>query len=156
MIVGVRGLGINAPILYDVNLKDAYIIMEYIDGVRMKDMLNDREVSIDEKRTLCFNVGQYIGMMHANGYIHGDLTTSNIIIRNNKPYFIDFSLGTKSNSIEDMGVDLRAFEEAFGSTHPDFEEGWELIIDGYLHIHKEGLDVLDKVGEIKRRGRYVT
>lgn len=155
MLREVRALGIDTPIVYDIDLEKGVIVMEYIDGIRMKDLINDPKISSEDKVNLCYRVGSAVGIMHANGYIHGDLTTSNIIFIGKNPYFIDFSLGFKSDKIEDMGVDLRAFEEAYLSTHPTFNSGWKAILDGYRSRNPIGMKAIAKLDEIKRRGRYV-
>ncbi len=61
-------------------------------------------------------------MLHNDGIIHGDLTTSNIMITDQKiVYIIDFGLSYVRNNIEDFSVDLYVLEKAFLSTHPDLE-----------------------------------
>lgn len=61
--------------------------------------------------------------MHDSGIIHGDLTTSNMMIRQNKSIvMIDFGLSFNSTLIEDKAVDLYVLERAFLSTHPNTEE----------------------------------
>ena len=45
-----------------------------------------------------YTIGAKIARMHIGGLIHGDLTTSNVILRNNDPslpVFVDFGLSTQ-------------------------------------------------------------
>jgi len=101
-------------------------------------------------------VGENIGRLHSSFIIHGDLTTSNMILKEGKVYFIDFGLGFFSKRIEDMGVDLNLLREAVKSTHFHFLNLiWENIVIGYIKSFKEWEKVLKKVDEIERRGRYV-
>ena len=69
--------------------------------------------------------------------LHGDLTTSNIMISKeginieNSLYLIDFGLSYKSTVIEDKAVDLYVLEKAFICSHPKLEDKFQLILDGY-------------------------
>ena len=91
-------------------------------------------------------IGTMIGKMHDADIIHGDLTTSNIMLKytnniNNETtiqnnlsisskenmnisqvVLIDFGLGLINAIIEDKAVDLYVLERAFASTHPNSEE----------------------------------
>ena len=70
---------IPIPLIYMVNVAEASIIMEYIEGQQMKRLLNS--VSKDQRQELCVKIGELIGKLHSHGLIHGDLTTSNMILR---------------------------------------------------------------------------
>lgn len=79
-------------------------------------------------RAVCRAIGTSIGTMHDKGVVHGDLTTSNIMIRDTpdvEPGFeiimIDFGLAVMQPNIEDKAVDLYVLERAFISTHPGCE-----------------------------------
>lgn len=74
-------------------------------------------------------VGKGIGAMHDSDVIHGDLTTSNILVRSSgedgtfdQVVFVDFGLGAMKATNEDKAVDLYVLERAFVSTHPSSEE----------------------------------
>jgi TP53 regulating kinase-like protein len=65
--------------------------------------------------------------MHDIDVVHGDLTTSNIMVRGDaingysEVILIDFGLGQMQSVIEDKAVDLYVLERAFISTHPGSE-----------------------------------
>lgn len=67
-----------------------------------------------------------MGKMHDADIVHGDLTTSNIMIREvngeQQAVLIDFGLATVQSLIEDKAVDLYVLERAFLSTHPNSED----------------------------------
>lgn len=93
-------------------MDETSITMMYVDGVRLKDYLKDNSDILSE-------VGVIIAKLHNGGIIHGDLTTSNILVRNKIAYLIDFGLSySKPGSVEDFAVDLYVLEKAFLSTHP--------------------------------------
>lgn len=149
--------GVPTPIIFLVDRRNTTIIMEYIEGKQVKQLLN--EVSKSERQSLCFRIGESIGKLHEYGIVHGDLTTSNLIQhQEGKIFFVDFGLGDKTKELEARGVDLHLMKRALQSTHYRFsEECFDSAIRGYSTVL--GLEtsekVLDKIKEIERRGRYV-
>ena len=152
LISEARRLGVSTPIIYDIDSNEHKIIMEYIDGPRVKDMipsLND-----DERKNMFKFIGHSIGLLHKNNIVHGDLTTSNILHSNNKLYFIDFSLGDIAEDIEAKGVDIHLLMEAFESTHPEYMDEFKYVLEGYGEVFNRSGEVVAKIDEIIRRGRY--
>lgn len=149
--------GVPTPKIFLVNVKDTTVVMEYIEGTQVKLLLN--QISEKERKNLCFKIGQEIAKLHLFGLIHGDLTTSNMIMTTKgKVFFLDFGLGEKNTELEAKGVDLHLMKRALQSTHYQFAEScFESVIDGYKDIAsvKTLKSVLDKVKQIERRGRYV-
>ncbi len=149
--------GVPTPTIFLVNVKDATIIMEFIEGGQVKKLLN--EASKSERQILCLRIGELIGRLHRYGIIHGDLTTSNMILSSEgKIFFVDFGLGEKSKELEARGVDLHLMKRALQSTHFRFvEECFNAVIEGYSKVlgSETGKNVLDKIREIERRGRYI-
>ncbi len=152
LIIEARALGLSTPIIFDVDTKESQITMEFIEGKRLKDVLPS--VSDKEKIELCRRIGECAGILHKNDIVHGDLTTSNMILKDGKIYFIDFSLGEKSAEIEVKGVDLHLLMEAFESTHSEIIEMFEHVLEGYKSVYDDGKKVIKKVKEIEKRGRY--
>ena len=97
LITEARAHGVSAPIIYDVDLENGIITMEYLKGKRVKDILNN--LSENERIHICKKIGQSIAWFHNNDIIHGDITTSNMIWLNNRVHFIDFGLGEKNAEI---------------------------------------------------------
>jgi Kae1-associated kinase Bud32 len=98
--------------------------------------------------------------LHKNHQIHGDLTTSNIIIEKNgkNMFFIDFGLSYNSSTREDMAVDLHLFKRVMTSTHGDFFEFiFPPFIEGYVNEYgiKEGTKIVEEIEDIELRGRYI-
>ncbi len=148
-----RRLGVLTPKILDVDEKNYKIIMEHIDGDRVKELLNSADKKTIEN--VCKEIGYAIGKLHNGGIVHGDLTTSNMILKEEKIYFIDFGLGEFSKRIEDYGVDLNLLNEALKSTHfKIFKLCWKNIVNGYKKEYKRAGEVLEKVNEIEKRARY--
>lgn len=152
MISEARTFGISTPIIYDVDTKESQITMEFVDGERIKEALHIRKP--EEQKHLCLEIGKCLGKLHVNHLIHGDLTTSNMILKDDRIYFIDFSLGGKSKEIEPKGVDLHLLMEAFESTHSEILDMFSYVLDGYREEYDYADKVIDKVKEIEKRGRY--
>ena len=149
--------GVPTPSIFFVDVKNTTIVMEAIKGKQIKLLLN--EIGEDERQNLCFRIGQLIAKLHKNGVIHGDLTTSNMILDpHGNIFLIDFGLGDKSEELEAKGVDLHLMKRALESTHYQFaRECYQSVINGYSSVSgiKDLKRILEKVKEIDRRGRYV-
>ncbi|MEM2947303.1 MAG: KEOPS complex kinase/ATPase Bud32 [Candidatus Bathyarchaeia archaeon] len=149
--------GVPTPTIYLVDAKNATIIMEFIEGEQVKQLL--AKVSESQRLVLSCKIGELIGKLHKEGIIHGDLTTSNMIkTPEGKIFFVDFGLGEKTRELEARGVDLHLMKRALQSTHFKFaEKCFDAIIEGYANVleKREVKNVLDKIREIERRGRYI-
>ncbi|MCS7097597.1 MAG: KEOPS complex kinase/ATPase Bud32 [Candidatus Methanomethyliaceae archaeon] len=154
-LANARTLGVPTPIVYDVNLDEAEIIMSYIPGPPLKNVLpnlNDRKL-----KELFIEVGRLVGILHKGGIVHGDLTTSNMLLQDDRIFFIDFGLSEYTCDIEARGVDIHLMRRALESSHYLYSElAYESFILGYKEIMKEeAIDILKRVEEIRKRGRYV-
>lgn len=116
--------------------------MQYIAGIKIRDFLyylKENQSKLPEHGNILMHVlgqiGKIIAKLHDSDIIHGDLTTSNMIIRMDESvskiqskqdiaaiYFIDFGLSYTKNNKEDRAVDLYVLEKAFISTHTELEE----------------------------------
>jgi TP53 regulating kinase-like protein len=150
--------GVPTPTIFLVDIKSSTIVMEFIDGKQVKQLLSEAPKS--ERKRLCSEIGKLIGRLHKYGIIHGDLTTSNMIFDSEgKIFFLDFGLGEKSKELEARGVDLHLMKRALESTHFRFaKECFESVINGYSETlgSETAKNVLDKIREIERRGRYIS
>lgn len=148
--------GVPTPTVYQVDNGSCTIIMEYIDGPRLKEDIADMDQS--ELRRTCRHVGSLIGRLHSGGIVHGDLTTSNMILRDQaKLFFIDFGLSDYSREAEARGVDLLLMSRAFKSTHfALYSKAFKAVVDGYQEtVGQAGTQlILRKMHEIQTRGRY--
>ncbi|MEM1587134.1 MAG: KEOPS complex kinase/ATPase Bud32 [Candidatus Bathyarchaeia archaeon] len=157
MIHKAKEAGVPTPIVLMVDLEEATIIMEYVEGKRIKDILND--LADEERIKICQQIGRLIGRLHKSGIVHGDLTTSNMILTSEgKIVLIDFGLSEQSVDIESRGVDLHLMKRALASTHYKYvNECFSAIIKGYVEEMgpDSTKDVLDRVVEIEKRGRYI-
>lgn len=165
------------------------MIMEFVQGRTVKEVL--QEVGRVRKRGagggleggvkgLMGRVGKVVGRMHELGVIHGDLTTSNLMLRpgaregpavngdapeedgegklgqeleGGEVVLIDFGLSAQVAQDEDRAVDLYVLERAFGSTHPEAEEEFNEVLRVYGESYKGAKVVLKRLMEVRMRGR---
>jgi len=149
--------GVLTPLIYMVNVSEATIIMEYIEGVQIKQYLNSDTKA--DYREICLKIGELIGRLHKENLIHGDLTTSNMILDSqSKIFLVDFGLGEKNVELEAKGVDLHLLKRALQSTHFSiWENCFKDILAGYRLVLGVELaeKVCEKISEIEKRGRYI-
>jgi len=154
----IKEMGIRVPYLYHVDLIECSILMEYINGRLLKDVLIEagRNKDVKKIKNLLKAFGNLVGRLHTYDFIHGDLTTSNVVLKEEEfeLVLIDFGLGYKSKEIEDKGVDLHVLLEAFESTHSDILQYKNLLLKAYRESYFQAEEVIKKSEEIERRGRY--
>jgi len=143
---------VKTPHIFDVDLERKSILMEFIEGDKIKDLfLRGGWIQKVSKK-----IGESVAKLHSIGIVHGDLTTSNMILdEGGEIYFIDFGLAAKSEKTEDKAMDLVVFKKMLQSTHYKcFSEIWGAFLGGYLK-HGKASEVIKKITEIEKRARYV-
>ena len=128
------------------------IHMPFIKGQKLSEKLDD--FPIKKQKEICRQIGESIAKLHDNNIIHGDLTTSNMILKQNKVYFIDFGLGFISSKHEDKAVDLHLLKQALEAKH--FKK-WEILVKEVLNgynLSKDSKTVLERLKAVEKRGRY--
>lgn len=123
--------------------------MPFIDGRKLSEHLETLDL-----KDICKKIGNSIAALHDSDIIHGDLTTSNMILDNqNKLFFIDFGLGYVSKKIEDKAVDLHLIKQALEAKHHTiFQQAWQLIEKHYTSEDKT--KTLEQLKKVESRGRY--
>jgi TP53 regulating kinase-like protein len=147
----VKSFGIPTPLVYFVNLKKSLIIMQEIPGKPINDLSESKIVELSKE------IGKLVGMLHKNGVMHGDLTTSNFILFENTVYVIDFGLSQNTIKPEDHAVDLRLIKEILNSAHVKImEPAWKNFLMGYKSIvgNVRYFKIIKLVSDIESRGRY--
>jgi TP53 regulating kinase-like protein len=150
----VKAAGVLTPLIYQIDAGNAEIVMEYVEGEKIRDLVP--KLGDEELQALFTLIGAQAGRLHGAGVVHGDLTTSNMIRSGNRIVFIDFGLGEVSTEVEKRGVDIHLMERMLSSTHY-LKQGLLLAAfhAGYRDaMGSEADNVLQRVAEIQRRGRY--
>lgn len=139
-----------APRVHDFSDKRMSIVMDFVPGEKLKDVLKRG----DSYQQLAKQIGERIGQLHANDIIHGDLTTSNMLLHESKIKFIDFGLSSFSEKAEDKAVDLFLFERALEATHHEhYPNIFEESLHGYKKTNPGSSEVLARLEEVRKRGR---
>lgn len=132
--------------------------------------LDQTQLAREEDRVRGFlrRVGNTIGGLHKAGVVHGDLTTSNLMLRSSAPgmengptgipmegdvVLIDFGLASHSTQDEDRAVDLYVLERAIASTHPRSEPLFDSLLEGYRESQRGATSTLKRLEEVRLRGR---
>lgn len=147
--------GAKCPSLFAVDIENTSIVMTYIDGPLARDSIDGmgRKGLVD----IFTKLGEEIGLMHQSGIVHGDLTTSNLIISQDVPFVVDFGMAHRSAQVEDRAVDLHLMQRSIITSHRSnptlctnsFFKGYRKTIGNQM-----GTKVVAKAAEIERRGRY--
>ena len=144
--------GVTTPLVYDIDKENKTITMEYIPGKPVKDVFNESEIS--QIKIICKKVGEKVARLHNCGMIHGDLTSSNLLLKDGEIVFIDFGLGKISDLVEDKGTDLLVFKKALTGIHYDIaEDCFQSILEGYQEAD-DYQEILEKIWDIEVRRRY--
>lgn len=155
LLSGSKCIGVPTPVIYSVDLQKTEIVMSFIDGTPIKKLLpamDDADI-----KSIFSVVGNCVAKLHHGGIVHGDLTTSNLIVINGKIFFIDFGLGEYTESLEARGVDLHLMRRALESSHYQSSKlAYQSFTKAYSKtLGEDAEEVLRRAGEIRRRGRYV-
>lgn len=169
--------GLRVPDVYFIDEAAGVLMLEWIRGVPVRVAVNERlgnrteGIEQDELlKGLMRKVGTAVGKMHKIGIVHGDLTTSNMMLDPpsdgavngyangdeklaGEIVIIDLGLASGSLAEEDRAVDLYVLERAFGSTHPRAECVFDELLDAYRETFKQAPVVLKKLEEVRMRGR---
>jgi len=162
LLTDARKLGVHTPQI--LRLAEDKIIMQFVEGKKVKDIFDSP--SGKNIKQVCVKIGESIGKLHAADIIHGDLTTSNMILSSDDKnkisdgksaniFFIDFGLGGYSKRIEDKATDLKLLREVLQSTHwKILKPCWDNILKGYKQEYREADAVVRQISDIERRARY--
>lgn len=169
-----RAAGVNVPNIFHMDLNDRKIYMEYFDkSITAKEYIHRIVPKIDDDmekdkqlNRLTKEIGSCVGTMHANNIIHGDLTTSNILLNPNEKddgrfndyqlIMIDFGLSSYSQNTEQKGVDLYVLERALLSTHSSIPHLFDSILKVYKETNSKCQEIIAKFEEVRARGRKRT
>lgn len=147
-------------------------MLEWVPGLpvraRINECLGTRTEGIEQDaqlRDLMKRIGAVIGTLHKMGVVHGDLTTSNMMLSppggenatdgslEGDVVIIDLGLASGSTLHEDRAVDLYVLERAFSSTHPRAECIFGDVLDAYRDSFQQAPAVLKRLEDVRMRGR---
>ena len=156
---------INCPApIYTANIYQ--IPMPFIEGKKLSENLNN--FALEKQKEICREIGSSVAKLHKKDIIHGDLTTSNMILveahqkaqqrhplrshplgkaqqessqmGKDKIFFIDFGLGYISKKTEDKAVDLRLLKHALEAKH---FQNYEILTKEVLNSYEKILGKIE-------------
>lgn len=128
------------------------IKIQFINGKKLSEFLD--KFSLEIQKQLLKKIGEDVAKLHDVEIIHGDLTTSNMILKGNNVFFIDFGLGFISAKIEDKAVDIHLLKQALEAKHfKHWKILFEKFIDGYKNSKDSGKVIL-QLEKVEKRRRY--
>jgi len=158
LLVDARRLGVRTPILYDIDLERHRLLMEELPGATLRQMLEDPSLVAPALEASVRAFGRALGQLHAGGVSHGDLTSSNVLYPDGPggpPAFIDLSMGSRSSSLEELGIDLHLVEEDLKALHPRSDALVRAFHAGYAEGNPSGeKEVRARAKAIRGRVRY--
>lgn len=175
---------VAVPAVLALDWESGWLALEWVDGATVRRALDDwvkergtaadagagAAVDAPEVMALMASIGRAVGGLHDSGVVHGDLTTSNLMLRplpagldeggqrrrkslDGDIVLIDFGLAQVSVQEEDKAVDLYVLERAFASTHPYAEDAFKHVLTAYGTSYKGGKVVLKRLEDVRMRGR---
>jgi len=185
VLVRCRREGVLVPSVLGLDWEEGWLACEWIAGRTVRVVLdewlekieNEESKTVDEQEEnsvrgeakiqledLMGRVGRAVGRLHEIGVVHGDLTTSNLMLNRENDtarqnglegdvVLIDFGLAVQSVQDEDRAVDLYVLERAFGSTHPQAEGLFKEVLRVYGESYKGAKVVLKRLEDVRMRGR---
>lgn len=178
-----RREGVAVPAVLGLDWERGWLAQEWIYGNTVRRVLDwvhresrlsdsDKEQQVHD---LLKRIGRALGRLHESGLVHGDLTTSNLMLRpaeseisqddrqagkavsissaGGEVVLIDFGLAQQNIQDEDKAVDLYVLERAFASTHPEVEQDFGHLLQAYGESYKGAKIVLKRLEDVRMRGR---
>lgn len=144
---------ISIPKIQKIDETNKEIMMEFILGKKLSENLN--AFSLKKQENIMKNLGREVSKLHKENLIHGDLTTSNMILKNKDIYFIDFGLGYHSSKKEDKAVDVHLLRQALEAKHfKNWKTLFNKFLEGYSENYKDAEKIIKRLKRVESRGRY--
>ncbi|WP_135825019.1 bifunctional N(6)-L-threonylcarbamoyladenine synthase/serine/threonine protein kinase [Halorussus ruber] len=138
-----RRRGVPTPVVYDVDPEEGVLVFERVGEADLRSELTAERVR---------DVARHLATIHGAGFVHGDPTTRNVRVGDDRTYLIDFGLGYNTDDAEDYAMDLHVFAQSLAGTADDAESLQREFEESYAEVGSE--TVLDRLREVEGRGRY--
>jgi N6-L-threonylcarbamoyladenine synthase/protein kinase Bud32 len=140
-----RREGVPTPVVSDVDPREATVTFGFVGDCDLRDALTESRAR---------DVGRHLATIHDAGFVHGDPTTRNVRVDDERTYLIDFGLGYATRDEEDHAVDLHVFAQSLAGTADDAEALTAAAESAYRAASERPDLVLDRLRAVEGRGRY--
>ncbi|RIB22065.1 kinase-like domain-containing protein [Gigaspora rosea] len=130
------------------------LVLQYADGVTLKNYLNNNILELDHKISLCKDIVKELEFLHKENIIHSDLHSKNVLIHQRRELLVDF--GLSKSLLESKGksdvreiqayVDPKLLDKTFDYTNGKFSDiysfgvlMWEIYTCRLLFEGRHGL-----------------
>ena len=162
LLNGARKAGVPTPLVRDADVREATLTMQRVGDADLATALTPERA---------WTVGRLLARLHDAGIVHGDPTTRNVRVRTGSngdrdadasdagatrpdTFLIDFGLGFQTDHVEDYAMDLHVFAGSVEGTADEPERVVGAFESGYAAEGKRAGAVLDRLAEVRDRGRY--
>ena len=145
-----KSAGLPVPSIEKMDDKNMELSMQFIEGQKLRDVFEQNPEVFSKA------IGTYLAKLHALDVIHGDLTTSNMILdaATQQLVFIDFGLSQFSQKIEDKAVDLHLLQQALEAKHHTVaQEAFPAVLEAYQAGYADASAVIERLKIVRERGR---
>ena len=131
---------------------EVFIVMEFIDGVELKDKIKDKPLSVEEATNISLRIAEGLEAAHRKGIVHRDIKSQNIMITGDgRVKIMDFGLAKvgKGSQVTQVGTTIGTI--AYMS--PEQAKGEE--INHQTDIWSSGVVLYEMLtGELPFKGDY--
>jgi serine/threonine protein kinase len=129
-----------------------FIVMEYIDGIELKDKIKTGAIPIEETINLAIQIAEGLEAAHKKGVVHRDIKSSNIMITNDgKVKIMDFGLAKIKGGAQLTKIGSTVGTVAYMS--PEQAQGEE--VDHRTDIWSFGIVLYEMItGKLPFKGEY--
>jgi N6-L-threonylcarbamoyladenine synthase/protein kinase Bud32 len=151
-----RRHGVPTPVVYDVDTRKGVLVFEHVGEADLREIIasdaSDGSGAFYPSGERVRDVARHLAAIHGAGFVHGDPTTRNVRVENERTYLIDFGLSYNTDNDEDYAMDLHVFAQSLAGTSDDAESLQREFEAAYAEVGDE--TVLDRLREVEGRGRY--
>lgn len=124
-----------------------FIVIEFVDGVVLNEFQFNTVESVIE---FALAMAKSVGEIHANGFVHGDLSPRNVMILDlAKPVLIDFGLSAQIGSAKLGGTDQFTAPDAIASQSSDIYSYGKLVNRSIANLERNRHITSERLNQLK-------